>query len=201
MQAWARSLELAGREPEGHPYRVAELSLRLARKMGYPEDRLGDLVHGALLHDLGMLGVPENVIRKPGRLDEAERALMQQHPTYARLLLEPVEILRGAIEIPLHHHERWDGRGYPNNLAGTEIPLSARIFAVVDVWDSLLTDQPYRAAWEEPVIREHLIENKGGHFDPEVVDAFLVMQSDPAEVAARTEVKNHFQAIRLPNFR
>lgn len=201
MQAWARSLELAGREPEGHPYRVAELSLRLARKMGYPEDRLGDLVHGALLHDVGMLGVPENVIRKPGRLDEVERALMQQHPTYARLLLEPVEILRGAIEIPLHHHERWDGRGYPNNLSGTEIPLSARIFSVIDVWDSLLTDQPYRAAWEEHVIREHLIENKGGHFDPEVVDAFLLMQSDPAEVAAREEVKNHFQAIRLPNFR
>lgn len=184
IQAWARSLEVAGREPEGHPYRVAETTLRLARKLGYPEAKLGNLVHGALLHDVGMLGIPESIVNKPGKLDDTERALVEQHPTFARLLLEPVEMLRGALDIPVHHHERWDGRGYPHGLSREQIPFAARIFAVVDVWDSLTTDQPYRPAWGEDVAREHLLENRGRHFDAEVVDAFLVLIEEPSAVGA-----------------
>lgn len=202
VQAWARSLELAQREPEGHPYRVAEMSLRLARKLGYPEAKLGDLVHGALLHDVGMLGVPESILQKPGRLEEDERALMQQHPTFARLILEPVEMLRGALEIPLHHHERWDGRGYPHGIAGDQIPLAARIFAIVDVWDSLMTDQPYRPAWEPSVVIEHLQDNRGKHFDAELVDAFLVLLAEPTVVGVRTEaMRAELITLRHPNSR
>lgn len=200
IQAWSRSLEIAGREPEGHPYRVAELTLRLARKLGYPEDDLGDLVHGALLHDVGMLGVPESILRKPGRLDETERALVEQHPTFARLLLEPVDILRTALDIPLHHHERWDGLGYPNRLSGEQIPLPARLFMIADVWDALLSDQPYRAAWDPAVAREHLAENKGRHFDPELVDAFIVMVSDPNEMSLMREDMVP-QVLKLPSGR
>lgn len=184
IQAWARSLELAGRESDGHPYRVAETTLHLARKLGYPESQLGNLVHGALLHDVGMLGVPESIVNKRGKLEAAERALVEQHPTFARLLLAPVEMLRSALDIPVHHHERWDGRGYPHGLAGEQIPLAARIFAVVDVWDSLTTDQPYRPAWEADVAREHLLENRGHHFDAQVVDAFLMLLEEPTAVGA-----------------
>lgn len=189
IQAWARSLELARREPDGHPYRVAETTLRLARKLGYPEAMLGNLVHGALLHDVGMLGVPESIVNKRGKLEPAERALVEQHPTFARLLLEPVEMLRGALDIPVHHHERWDGRGYPHGLTGAQIPLAARIFAVVDVWDSLTTDQPYRPAWEADVAREHLLENRGLHFDSEVVGAFLVLMDEPSAVGAAAQAQ------------
>lgn len=198
IQAWSRSLEVAGREPEGHPYRVAELTLRLARKIGYPESALGDLVHGALLHDVGMLGVPESILKKPGKLDPSERVLVEQHPAFARLLLEPVDLLRPALDIPLHHHERWDGKGYPNGLSGEEIPLAARLFMIADVWDALVTDQPYRAAWEPTVAREHLTENKGRHFDPEVVDEFLVLISDPNELSlAREDMVP--QVLKLPS--
>lgn len=200
LQAWARSLELAGREPEGHPYRVAEATLRLARKLGYPETGLADLVHGALLHDVGMLGIPESIVNKPGKLEDTERALVEQHPTFARLLLEPVEMLRGALDIPMHHHERWDGRGYPHGLAGENIPLAARIFAVVDVWDSLTIDQPYRPAWEPEVAREHLLENRGRHFDPDVVDAYLMLLEEPTDLGAAKAVEQ-LVALRLPKHR
>lgn len=200
IQAWSRSLEVAGREPEGHPYRVAELTLRLARKVGYPEDRLGDLVHGSLLHDVGMLGVPESILRKPGKLDPAERVLVEQHPAFARLILEPVEMLQPALDVPLYHHERWDGLGYPNGLRGEQIPFAARIFMIADVWDALVTDQPYRAAWEPAVAREHLVENKGRHFDPELVDAFLMLISDPKELSLVREDMVP-QVLKLPNGR
>lgn len=201
VQAWARSLEVAGRESEGHTYRVAETALRLARKLGFPEARLADLVHGALLHDVGMLAVPESIIHKPGRLEHAERALVEQHPSFARLIIEPVEILRTALDIPLHHHERWDGTGYPNGLVGEQIPWAARIFAVVDVWDALMSELPYRPAWDPEVAKEHLLDNRGRHFDPEVVDAFLLLQGEPVAKLATVEGRLELLNVRIPNDR
>ncbi len=175
VQAWAKSLEVGGREPEGHTYRVAELSLRLAKKVGMPHTELNDLVRGALLHDIGKVGVPDSILLKPGKLEPTERALIEQHPMIARQLLTPVEILRNAIDIPYCHHERWDGKGYPRGLKGTQIPLAARIFAVVDVYDSLTIDQPYRAAWTHERALEHIEASAGTHFDPDIVPQFVMV--------------------------
>ncbi len=179
VQAWARSLEVNGREPEGHTYRVAELTLRLARKLGVPDSEIVHMVRGALLHDVGKLAVPESVLLKPGKLESAERALMELHPAAAKSLLNPIEILRPAIDIPFSHHERWDGKGYPRGLAGNDIPLGARLFAVIDVWDSLSQDQPYRAAWAREDIIAHIREGAGTQFDPSIVGPFLKLIDEP----------------------
>lgn len=170
---WSRALELSEREPAGHTYRVAETSLLLARKLGMSMEEQVDVVWGALLHDVGMLGVPESIIQKPGKLDVAERTLLEQHPNIARQLLSPIEILNKAAVIPYYHHERFNGTGYPNRLVGEEIPLAARLFAIADVWDALNFDQPFRPAWKKEDILEHLVDNKGKHFDPDMVDAFI----------------------------
>lgn len=183
IQAWARSLEVGGLEPEGHTYRVAELTLRLARKIGLADADIVHMVRGALLHDVGKIAVPDQLLLKPGKLDPAERALVEQHPSVAKSLLQDVEILRPAIEIPYCHHERWDGKGYPRGLRSEQIPLAARLFAIVDVWDSLSSDQPYRAAWGKDEIVEHMRESSGKHFDPKLVDPFLVMMEEPTDQA------------------
>lgn len=172
---WSRSLEIGGREPEGHSYRVAEYSLLLARKIGLTVDQQIDIVWGAMLHDIGKFGIPDSILLKPGKLEPAERAVIEQHPSIARNMLLPIEVLRRAIDIPYCHHERWDGKGYPRGLQGEDIPLSARLFAIVDVWDSLSTDQAYRSAWQREEIIAHLMENSGKHFDPELVKEFLVL--------------------------
>ena len=183
IQAWARSLEIGGLEPEGHTYRVAELTLRLARKMGVPDAQIVHMVRGALLHDIGKIAVPDQLLLKPGRLDPAERALIEQHPNIARSLLQGVEILREAMDIPYAHHERWDGKGYPRGLRSEQIPLAARLFAVIDVYDSLAHDQPYRSAWGKEEIIEHMRENAGKHFDPTMVEPFLVLVQEPVHEA------------------
>lgn len=179
LQAWAQSLELNGREPEGHTYRVAELTLRFARRMGIPDPEIVHMVRGALLHDVGKLAIPESILLKPGKLDPVERALVEQHPNAARQILQKVDILGPALYIPLNHHERWDGKGYPRGLTGTAIPLAARIFAIIDVWDSLSHDQAYRQAWEREDIVAHIVEGAGTQFDPELVPAFLTMMEGP----------------------
>jgi HD-GYP domain-containing protein (c-di-GMP phosphodiesterase class II) len=130
---------------------------------------------GALLHDIGKMGVPDSILLKPGHLTEEEWGVMKQHPKFAYELLSPVRYLRLALDIPYCHHERWDGSGYPQGLAGNEIPLTARIFAVVDVRDALCSDRPYRPAWTEEKVKEHIRASSGTHFDPQVVDAFLEM--------------------------
>lgn len=173
LQGWAGALELRERETADHSRRVVEMTLRVAREMGIPEAELVDIQRGALLHDIGKLGVPDNILLKPGPLTGEEWVIMRQHPTFAYELIKEIPYLLPATDIPHYHHEHWDGSGYPCGLKGEAIPLAARIFAVVDVWDALLSDRPYRPAWPEAEVYRYLVDEKGKQFDPQVVDAFL----------------------------
>ena len=173
IEGWARALDLRDKETEGHSRRVTDLTLRLARRLGVSDKDLIDIRRGALLHDIGKMGLPDAVLLKPGPLTEAEWALVRQHPDYAYRMLAPIEYLRPALEIPYCHHERWDGGGYPRQLKGDEIPLAARIFSVVDVWDALRSDRPYRRAWPEADARAYLRAQRGTQFDPQAVDLLL----------------------------
>ncbi|MDO8690689.1 MAG: HD-GYP domain-containing protein, partial [Dehalococcoidia bacterium] len=145
----------------------------LARAMDYSEAELAQVRRGALLHDIGKMGVPDSILLKPGSLTEEEWVAMRKHPTYAYDLLRPIAYLRGALDIPYCHHEKWDGTGYPRGLKGEQIPLPARIFAVVDVWDALTSERPYRPAWDPERALEHIRSTSGSDFDPRVVEAFL----------------------------
>ena len=173
VESWFTSLDRCQKECEGHTLRVAELALRLARAMGLSEAELTHLRRGALLHDIGRLGIPERILIKPSPLSEDEWSIVRKHPRYAYEILSPMVNLLASLDIPYSHHERWDGSGYPRALMGERIPLAARIFSVVDVWDSLRTDKPYRAAWSEEDAREHILAHAGTHFDPAVVEAFV----------------------------
>ena len=152
--------------------------MRLAEFMGMSEEELVHVRRGALLHDIGKMGVPDSILLKPGKLDPEEWAIMKQHTTYAFDFLAPIPFLRPALDIPHCHHERWDGTGYPRGLQGEQIPLAARVFAVVDVHDALTSDRPYRKAWNEERTLAHIREQSGAHFDPAVVDAFLELMHD-----------------------
>jgi PAS domain S-box-containing protein len=173
LEGWSRALELRDRETEGHTQRVTRMTLKLARLMGMDENDLVHVRRGALLHDIGKLGVPDAILLKPGPLTDDEWVIMRMHVTYARDLLLPIEYLRLAMDIPYRHHEKWDGTGYPEGLKGEEIPLPARIFAIVDVWDALRSDRPYRPAWPVDKVRNYVAGLSGKHFDPAVVEAFL----------------------------
>jgi HD-GYP domain-containing protein (c-di-GMP phosphodiesterase class II) len=173
LERWVRALDLRDHETEGHTQRVTRFTVELGRKLGIPEKDLVHLRRGALLHDIGKIGISDTVLCKPGPLSGEEWGTMKRHPEYARRMLSDIPFLRPALEIPYCHHERWDGSGYPRELSGQEIPLSARVFAVVDVWDALLSDRPYRDAWPEEEVLAYLAREAGGHFDPEVVTAFL----------------------------
>jgi PAS domain S-box-containing protein len=175
LEGWARALDLRDDETARHSLRVTGTTVELGRRMGLDPGELIELRRGALLHDIGKIGVPDAILHKPGPLDEDEWAVMRRHPVTARELLEPVAYLRAAMAIPVHHHERWDGSGYPDGLAGEAIPRLARIFAVVDVYDALRNDRPYRRAWTEDEVAAHLRAERGRQFDPEAVDAFLAM--------------------------
>jgi putative nucleotidyltransferase with HDIG domain len=178
LEGWSRALDLRDRETEGHSQRVTELTLQLARAMSVDEAELVHMRRGALLHDIGKLGIPDKILLKPGPLSEEESEIIRKHPTIAFEMLAPIAYLRPALDIPYCHHEKWDGSGYPRGLKGEQISLAARIFAVVDVWDALLSDRPYRKGWPEEEARAYLVEQAGGHFDPQVVDAFLSLLSD-----------------------
>jgi HD-GYP domain-containing protein (c-di-GMP phosphodiesterase class II) len=173
LEGWSRALDLRDKETEGHTQRVTELTLRLARAMGVSEDELVHVRRGVLLHDIGKMGIPDSILLKPGPFTEEEWAIMRQHPLYAYKMLAPIVYLHSALDIPYCHHEKWDGTGYPRGLKGEEIPLAARIFAVVDVWDALRSDRPYRPAWPEEKAWEYIQEQAGKHFDPRVVEVFL----------------------------
>lgn len=173
IAGWSRALDLRDRETEGHSQRVTEGAVRLGQALGLTAEALIHLRRGALLHDIGKMGIPDSILQKPGPLNEAEWAVMRRHPDIAYDLLSSIAFLRPALDIPHYHHERWDGTGYPAGLRGDEIPLSARVFAVIDVWDALRSDRPYRPAWSEERVREHIAASRGTHFDPRVVDAFL----------------------------
>ena len=147
IEGWSRALDYRDHETEGHSRRVTELTLRLARALGMNEEELVHVRRGALLHDIGKMGVPDRVLLKPGPLDDGEWEIMRRHPSLAREMLWPITFLRPALNIPYCHHEKWNGSGYPQCLQGEQIPLAARLFAVVDVWDALRSDRPYRKAW------------------------------------------------------
>ena len=173
LEAWARALEYRDRETEGHSRRVTELSVGLARVLGVDGEELTSIRWGSLLHDVGKLAIPDSVLLKPGPLSPEERALMELHPVYAREMLSRIPFLHSVMAIPYHHHERWDGTGYPEGLAGENIPLAARIFSVVDQWEALSSDRPYRKAWPRERIVAYLEENAGRIFDPRIVEIFL----------------------------
>jgi HD-GYP domain-containing protein (c-di-GMP phosphodiesterase class II) len=178
LEGWSRALEMRDRETSGHSHRVTETTLRLAKAMGVNETDLVHIHRGALLHDIGKLGIPDSVLLKPGPLNDEEKKMIQKHPTIAFEMLAPIAHLRPALDIPYSHHEKWDGSGYPLGLIGENIPLSARIFAVVDVWDALTSDRPYQKAWPVAEVLAYIREQSGKHFDPEVVDAFLSVLDD-----------------------
>ena len=173
LESWGRALELRGIESEGHTERVRDTALLLAEAMGMDDAELVHVRRGALVHDIGKMGIPDRIMFKVGPLNEDEWAEMRQHPVYAYDLLSPIDMLRPALEIPYCHHEKWDGTGYPRGLRGEEIPLSARIFAVVDVWDALHSDRSYRPAWSSSEVNDYLREQSGLHFDPDVIRAFF----------------------------
>ncbi|MBI5714650.1 MAG: HD-GYP domain-containing protein [Chloroflexi bacterium] len=175
IEGWSRALDLRDQETEGHTQRVTEMALKLAAAVGVEETQLMHLQRGALLHDIGKMGVPDSILLKPGPLNEQEMGIMRRHPQYAYDMLTPIPFLRPALDIPLCHHEKWDGTGYPRQLKGEQIPLVARIFAVVDVWDALISDRPYRAAWPRDKVSEYIREQSGLHFEPRVVEMFLNM--------------------------
>jgi len=175
IAGWSQAMDLRDKETEGHTQRVAEMSQRLARVMGIDEAELVNMRRGALLHDIGKMGVPDSILLKPDKLTDEEWALMKKHPQFAFDMLSPIAYLKPALDIPYCHHEKWDGTGYPRGLKGEQIPLAARIFAIVDVWDALTSDRPYRPAWPKEKVREHIRTSSGMHFDPQVAEEFLKM--------------------------
>jgi PAS domain S-box-containing protein len=172
IEGWARALDLRDKETEGHTRRVTEMAYILGQQMGLDNNELLQIKRGALLHDIGKMGIPDDILQKPGSLTEEEWDIMRQHPVYAYQMLRPIEYLRNAWDIPYCHHEKWDGSGYPRGLIGEQIPLAARIFAVIDVWDALCSDRPYRPAWSEVEALKYINEQSERNFDPSVVDNF-----------------------------
>jgi len=216
IEGWSHALDLRDKETEGHTQRVTELTVNLARKFLFSDEQLTQVRRGALLHDIGKMGIPDGILLKPGPLTDEEWVIMRKHPTFAYELLSPIQYLRPAIDIPYCHHEKWDGTGYPRGLRGEQIPLAARIFAVVDVWDALTSDRVYRAAWPKEKVLEHIRLLAGTHFDPEVVKVCLesgllggetkrrilmepVQWSEEFSVGVRDMDQQHQQLIKLLN--
>ncbi len=185
IEGWSRALDLRDKETEGHSRRVTEMSLRLARGMGVSREDRAHIRRGALLHDIGKMGIPDNILNKPGKLADAEWEIMRRHPQYAYELLSPVEFLRLALDIPYCHHERWDGKGYPRGLKGEQIPLSARIFSIADIFDALCSDRPYRPAWPKKKALEHISSLAGADLDPKLVEIFIRLEKEGAIRSAK----------------
>ena len=175
LEGWSKALDLRDQETEGHCRRVTELSIRVARAIGLSSNEILQMRRGALLHDIGKMGIPDSVLLKPGPLTDEEWKIMKLHPDYAYQLLAPIAFLRSAIEIPYHHHERWDGTGYPLGLKGERIPAAARIFAIADVWDAVTSERPYRSAWPEERALDFIHSESDRHFDPAIEKQFRDM--------------------------
>lgn len=176
LEGMSRMLEIRDKETEGHSRRVTELTLQMAQVCGIDGDKFDHIYRGALLHDVGKMAIPDSVLMKTGELTKEESALMHMHPAIAYEILSSIPFLKPALEIPSCHHEWWNGEGYPKGLKGEEIPLAARIFAIVDVWDALLSDRPYRKALTKEKAMEYLRKQRGKQFDPKIVDCFLSLQ-------------------------
>ena len=175
IEGWARALELRDGATEGHSQRVTQMTMDLAGRLGVHDSDLVHIRRGALLHDIGKMGIPDDILRKAGPLDDEEWIIMRKHPFFAREMLKNISYLQSAIEIPYSHHEKWDGSGYPLGLSGVRIPLAARIFSVIDVWDALSSERPYRGPWHEDDVYKYIRENSGSQFDPKVVAEFFSM--------------------------
>lgn len=199
LEGWVRALELRDNETEEHTRRVTETTVRLANSLGISGEELLHLRRGALLHDIGKIAIPDSILLKPGPLSEEEWHIMRQHPLHAYELLAPIAFLRPALHIPLSHHERWDGSGYPYGLKGDQIPLAARIFAVVDVWDSLRFDRPYRKGWPEERVLNYIAAQAGTHFDPAIVQHFLRYLQNMHQVEIIPVSKLPYQHHEQPN--
>ena len=178
IAGWSRAMDMRDKETEGHTQRVTDLTLKLARAMNIRESELRHIRHGALLHDIGKMGIPDSILLKEDALTDEEWERMRQHPGFAYEMLSSIRYLQPALDIPYCHHEKWDGTGYPRGLKGSEIPVAARIFAVADVWDAITSDRPYRKAWSKEEALEHIREQSGKYFDPQVVDKFFWLISE-----------------------
>jgi PAS domain S-box-containing protein len=178
IEGWSHAMDLRDKETEGHTQRVTAMTLQLAQALSIRETDIIHIQRGGLLHDIGKIGVPDGILLKHDKLTDEEWEIMRQHPTYAFNMLAPISYLKNAIDIPYCHHEKWDGTGYPRGLKGEQIPLSARIFAVADVWDALTSDRPYRKAWSKEQTVEYIKEQSGSQFDPQIVEVFLKMISE-----------------------
>lgn len=176
IYGWSKAMDSRDHETEGHTRRVAEMSHALGVKAGLEGDELQNLKFGALLHDIGKIGIPDSILLKPGKLTEGEFEVMRNHTLLGFEMLKDIPFLQDAVEVVLYHHERWDGTGYPYGLKGEEIPFAARLFAIADVWDALRSDRPYREAWSEERVREYIKEQSGIHFDPRIVDIYLGLE-------------------------
>jgi putative nucleotidyltransferase with HDIG domain/PAS domain S-box-containing protein len=175
LEGWARALELRDKETEGHSRRVMEMTVKIARSMRISEEDIEHIRRGAILHDIGKMGISDEILHKPGKLTNEERDIIKEHPDTAYKLLSPIPFLKKALLIPYSHHEKWDGTGYPQGLHGDEIPLAARIFAIADVWDALSSNRPYNQAWPREKVIAHIVEQSGSHFDPIIVNIFLAL--------------------------
>ncbi len=173
VDGWVRLLALKDKDASGHARRVADLTVKLARQQDYTGLSMRQVYWGALLHDIGKLAVPDEIINKPGKLSEEEWQVVRQHPKLGGDLVAGVDFLAPVADIPYHHHERWDGSGYPNGLLTKQIPLIAQIFSIVDVWDSLLSRRPYRLAWSRVEARDYISSQAGGAFDSRLVARFF----------------------------
>jgi len=173
IRGWIHVMDVRHKETRDHTVRVTRVMLEFARCYGITDDvELQRIERGAILHDIGKIGIPDQVLTKPGRLNEEEMALIRQHPKIAADILQRVHFLRPSMDIPLYHHEHWNGQGYPYNLSGQRIPVAARLFAIVDTWDALSHDRVYKQAWSEQRVLEYLSEQSGTQFDPEMVEVF-----------------------------
>jgi PAS domain S-box-containing protein len=189
LEGWGKALELRDKETQGHTQRVTDLTLKLAQQMNISESELIHIRRGVLMHDIGKMGIPDSILHKKGPLTESEREEMRKHTQYAYDLINPITYLRSAIDIAYNHHEWWDGNGYPRKLKGEEIPLSARIFAIIDVWDALLSDRPYRKAWPRKKVIQYIQDLSGKQFDPNVVAEFFKMIDEEEATAKKKPVK------------
>lgn len=191
LEGWSKALELRDKETEGHTKRVTDWTLKLATRYGIEGEELENIRRGALLHDIGKVGISDNILHKPGKLTDEEFSEIQKHPDYAFDMLSEISFLRTAIDIPYCHHEKWDGTGYPRGLKGEEIPLAARIFTIADVWDAITTDRPYRAAMPIEEALQIILDGSGTHFDPMVIELFLkILEAEgiplPSQILKRT---------------
>ncbi len=180
IEGWSHALDLRNKETEEHSRRVTELTVKLAERIGISQPELTHIRRGAILHDIGKVAIPDNILLKPGPLTDEEWVVMRRHPQIAVDLLKPIDHLAPALDIPRSHHEKWNGEGYPDRLEGEDIPLAARIFAIVDVYDALTSDRPYRRAWLQAEAIQHITEQSGIHFDPHVVPVFIEMMDHQA---------------------